>query len=204
MVDSEPLHFEAERIALAGRNVSYERADKAEFVGVPVVEVMQELARRHAIDDVGSLLEDRDAAFRRLVSTSLEMNPGVLDLIHRLHERGIPCAVVSSGVRSYVETVLDRFDLRRFFAATVTLDDVRAHKPAPEPYLTAARKLGIAPERCVGFEDSPAGVASVKAAGMYCVAVPSDLTRAVDLTAADKRVESMTLVDDTMLDRLFA
>jgi len=85
----------------------------------------------------------------------------------------------------------------------ITVEDVKAHKPLPDPYLAGAKLLGVPPELCLAVEDSVAGVASAKAAGMYCVAAPSEMTLDADLSAADIRVESFHELDSARLDALF-
>jgi beta-phosphoglucomutase-like phosphatase (HAD superfamily) len=110
---------------------------------------------------------------------------------------------VTSGDRWYIDTVFERFDLTQFFAGMITVDDVSGHKPLPDPYLAGAKLLGVPPEMCLAVEDSTAGVASAKAAGMYCIAAPSEMTFDADLSAADMRVESFRELDSAALDRLF-
>ena len=99
--------------------------------------------------------------------------------------------------------MFERFSLASFFTGMVTVEDVSKHKPLPDPYLAGARLLGMAPDSCVAVEDSPSGVASAKAAGMYCIAAPSEMTLDADLSAADARVESFSEIDSARLDRLF-
>jgi sugar-phosphatase len=83
--------------------------------------------------------------------------------------------------------------LRVAFAVVVTAGDVEVGKPDPEGYARACRSLGVEAPACVGFEDAPAGVAAVKAAGMYCVAVATT-HEPDDLSAADRVVAHLTAV----------
>lgn len=97
--------------------------------------------------------------------------PGVLDLLSVLRSAGVPVALVSSSYRVLVDAVLVHgigpFDV------TVCGDEVGHGKPHPEPYLTAASRLGVSPMDCVVLEDSAAGVLAGEAAGCGVVAVPS-------------------------------
>ncbi|WP_246083690.1 HAD family hydrolase [Nonomuraea diastatica] len=98
--------------------------------------------------------------------------PGASELLDALRDEGVPVGLVTSSLREIADAVLkgvgrDRFDI------VVTADDVERTKPDPEPYLTAARQLGVQPVRCVVLEDSPNGVAAATAAGCAVVAVPS-------------------------------
>jgi sugar-phosphatase len=81
-------------------------------------------------------------------------------------------AVASSSKRPLVEAVMDRFALRPLLGALVSGDDVTHPKPAPDIFLLAATKLGVAPKDCAVFEDSVAGATAGRAAGMFVVAVP--------------------------------
>ena len=126
------------------------------------------------------------------------MRVGLLQLVRAA---GIPTALVTSTGRQLVEIALETLGRDRF-DVVVCGDEVVAPKPDPEPYLTAARLLGVPIERCVAIEDSPAGVASAVAAGAAVLAVPSE----VPLDRADgvHLLESLTGADLELLARLVA
>ena len=117
--------------------------------------------------------------------------PGVLALLDALDEAGIPCAVASNSERVWVDRVLDITGLTSRFRVLATADEVARPKPAPDVYLLAAARLGVAPEHCVAFEDSPRGLQAAHAAGMFTVAVPTALTRHLDFAQAHHLVESL-------------
>ncbi|MDA1258805.1 MAG: HAD family phosphatase [Chloroflexi bacterium] len=204
IVDSEPIHYEADRRAMASYGVDFTFEEKkARFIGGTVRGTMFQLSETHGLPDPEAVLQERQNHFAELAATDLELRGGARDLLARLSERSIPCALVTSGDRWYIDNVFERFGLASFFAGVITVEDVTAHKPSPEPYLAGARSLGIAPELCLAVEDSAAGVASAKGAGMYCIAAPSEMTLEADLSAADLRVESLNEIDSARLDRLF-
>jgi HAD superfamily hydrolase (TIGR01509 family) len=101
------------------------------------------------------------------------LRPGAAQLLAALAAAGVPCALVSSSYRVLVDTVVAQLGSVGF-VVTVAGDEVRRGKPHPEPYLTAAARLGCPPAACVALEDSLAGVASARAAGCAVVAVPSE------------------------------
>jgi sugar-phosphatase len=115
--------------------------------------------------------------------------PGAGDYVARLAKAGVPLALVTSARQPYVHEALERLGVAGLFDALVTAEDVTAGKPDPEGYLLACRALETDPERTVGFEDSAAGVAAVRAAGMRCVAVSTTMAPAA-LEAADLVVTS--------------
>jgi HAD superfamily hydrolase (TIGR01509 family) len=102
----------------------------------------------------------------------LPLLPGAVDVVRALHRRW-PLALASSANREIIDFVLDAAGLAGEFSATVSSEEVKRGKPAPDVYLEAARRLGTAPERCVAIEDSSNGLRSAAAAGMAVIAVPN-------------------------------
>jgi len=202
VVDSEPLHYKAEKEALARHGIDLTLEDKAEFVGYPLHEVAVRMAARFGLPDAEAFHLERQRIFDRLVASRLDLRQGVVDLLDLLMLRGVRCALVTSGQRQYVDAVLGRFGLGRYFDCVIAEEDVREHKPAPGPYLAAALLLGVPPAACFALEDSPTGIASAKAAGLYCIAVPSQPTASADLSLTDERIESLTEFGPQMADRL--
>ncbi|HET8775516.1 MAG TPA: HAD family phosphatase [Thermoanaerobaculia bacterium] len=139
------------------------------------------------------LFARRQEHFDRICrEADLQAMDGVRELIGQLRATGVPLAIASSAVKSSIEEILERLRLRDAFTLIVDGSEVRHGKPDPEAYQLTARKLGVAPERCLVFEDSHVGVVAAKRAGMFCVAVrnPRALERQ-DLSAADVVVDSM-------------
>ena len=111
--------------------------------------------------------------------------PGVRELLGDLREHGVPIAVASSSLPSWIEALLGGLGLREAFDALVSATMVEHPKPAPDIYLEAARRLATPPERCIAIEDTPTGLASAKAAGMLTVQVRASSTAWEPLPEAD-------------------
>jgi len=107
-------------------------------------------------------------AYRR----ELPLLPGAVEAVRRTAE-SFPLGLASSSNREVFEAVLDLAGIADCFSATVSSEEVPRGKPAPDVYLEAARRLGVAPERCAAVEDSHAGIRSAKSAGMRVVAIPN-------------------------------
>jgi HAD superfamily hydrolase (TIGR01509 family) len=118
------------------------------------------------------LAADLHREFATRVENRIVPRPGAVELLDRLHRQAIPVALVSASPRTVVDTVLRSLGPERF-AVSITADDTERTKPAPDPYLAAARTLGVPPSACVAVEDTPTGVASAEAAGCPVLAVPS-------------------------------
>ncbi|MEH1100140.1 HAD family hydrolase [Micromonospora sp. CPCC 205561] len=157
-------------------------------------------------DDLGQPARDSaasaawiNARILELFRTGLRWRPGALALLRAVRAAGIPTALVTSSGRPLVEVAMDTLG-RDSFDAVVCGDEVDAAKPHPEPYLTAARLLGVPIARCVAIEDSPTGVASALAAGAAVLAVPAEVP--IDPLDGVHQLESLTGADLELLAAL--
>ncbi|MFD0203113.1 MULTISPECIES: HAD family hydrolase [Saccharothrix] len=125
-----------------------------------------------------------------LFRAGLPWRPGAAEALRAVRDSGVPMALVTSTERRLTEVALDTIG-RDLFDVTVCGDEVdHRNKPLPDPYLKAARLLGIDPTRCVAVEDSPTGVASAVAAGCTVLVVPCD----VPVEQGERRVFRESLV----------
>ena len=114
----------------------------------------------------------KEALYREIIrGEGIQALPGVVELLGTLHDHGVPCSVASSTHRENVEVVFDTLGVRSYFMAVVTGEDVEHGKPDPEVFITAAQKIGRAPEACVVLEDAHVGIEAGLAAGARVVAV---------------------------------
>lgn len=163
----------------------------------------------HLEELVGAPL-DRDALNERRRAHQLtlieaeELRPGVAEYLAAARELGLKRAIVSSSNRGWVDTHLRRLEQAVGWDAICTADGDRARaKPAPVLYLEALRLLGVGADEAVAFEDSPNGVLAAKAAGVFCVAVPNEVTRELGLAEADVVLDSLAdLPPEALLSRL--
>lgn len=150
-------------------------------------------------------LEERYARQDRSWRDRLPALPGVEDLLDQLAAAAVPCAIASSSPASWVETHLVRLGLRDRFSVIASRDHVGGRsKPDPASYRFATTELGARAERTVAIEDSRPGVTAALAAGLRVVAVPSEITRHTDLSAAHHTVGSMAHLTVADLSALIA
>jgi len=173
LIDSEPLWLEAETAIMTRLGASWTEQDQAQLLGGSLERSVRYLlgkATRPAPPElVGEwLMSDITERVRR---DGVPVRPGARELLASVARAGLPYALVTSSQRAFAEAVLGATAMT--FPVTVCGEDVTATKPDPEPYLLAAKLLGVGPEHCVVLEDSPNGVASATAAGCRVVAVPS-------------------------------
>ena len=174
LVDSEPLWTLAEVELATTFGGTWDAEIKAAVVGTRLEVAVPTILRFFGVPDTAEQVDQTSqwllARMVELFRQDLPVLPGVVELLAALRDEGVPVALVSSSYRVLVDAALQQglgpFDL------SVAGDEVVHGKPHPEPYLTAAQRLGVDPARCVVVEDSPSGVAAGEAAGCAVVAVP--------------------------------
>ncbi len=122
--------------------------------------------------ELQAFLAEWDRLCTERFAAGIPVKAGALELLKRLEAAGVPLALATSSRAGPAEEKLVAAGLRGHFRTVVTFDDVAAAKPAPDPYLLAAERLGVDPARCLAFEDSETGARSAQAAGLTVVQVP--------------------------------
>ncbi|WP_034518377.1 HAD family hydrolase [Actinomadura rifamycini] len=194
LIDSEPRNRVMWRKLFASHGVPHDEALIASFAGRRGLEVLTDLLHLFPGRTAEELFDE---------AVSYESLPGMpppapvagaVELVRAMAGAGLPLAVVTSGQRGYAEGLLDFLGIRDLLDIVLTAGDVATGKPHPEGYLAAARDLGVPPGAAIGFEDAPAGVAAVKAAGMTCVGITTTQPAAA-LAAADHVVADLERVN---------
>jgi beta-phosphoglucomutase len=194
IINSEPLHLAATRAALALRGV--ELADDeyyTRYVGYDDVGVFQQVAVDRGLpwcsDDLQELLVAKALRFEELEKAGAVLVPGAAECVRRMADLS-PLAIASGARPVEIERILVRLNLRPYFRTIVGSGETPSSKPAPDPYIEAAARLGAQPSRTVAIEDTAAGLASAKAAGLRCIGITTTFP-ASKLSLADVVVESM-------------
>ncbi len=170
LADTMPTHYRAWQSALGANAALFPEAMFYELGGVRPAQIVEMLNERHGLGlPVEETVERKESLFLALSADIAAIEP-VVAFARRFH--GIkPLAVASGGHRRIVLTTLRALGIADLFDAIVTSEDYLRGKPAPDPFLEAARRLGVAPERCLVFEDTATGIAAAIAAGMASVLV---------------------------------
>ncbi len=209
LIDTEPVWRAAQSDVFAGFGVALSERDLLDSTGQPIEELIPVWRRRaSAPDPAGTELTDAEIADliidRVIAHVTAEGRPmpGVTAAIALFERCGLRLAIASSSPLRLIDAVCDRLGLTRIEVRCSAMDEARG-KPAPDVYLAAARRLGVAAASCLALEDSPAGIASARSAGMRCVAVPDPLLAADPrYREADLVLESLTRLDEAALRRL--
>jgi HAD superfamily hydrolase (TIGR01509 family) len=175
LLDTESVWTRAEADLFARRGREFTAADKRELVGSSAAIASRILERRlDAPGEAEALIEELNALVVAELEHGVETMLGARELLERLRGRGTPIALVSNSPLPFVRRSLELVGFATHFDAIVSAHEVAAPKPAPDPYLEACRRLGVAagPD-VVALEDSPPGVAAARAAGLTVIGIPS-------------------------------
>jgi beta-phosphoglucomutase family hydrolase len=171
IADSMPLHYIAWKTALAEWNCEFDEKLFYSWGGKPVREIVAALNGMHGLNMPVEAVAERKEGLYLEQLPQLRAIPEVLEHIEAQHGR-IPFAVVSGSRRNSVVGSLTTLGLLDKFDTIVAAEDYKNAKPAPDAFLLAAARLGVAPEDCLVFEDTDLGIQGATAAGMASVLVP--------------------------------
>lgn len=206
LFDTEVLWHKAEVEIFGGLGVPLDEARDRSTKGMYVDEVVEYWGSRYPWNgptrpEVVTMLLARVG---ELVELEGRLMPGALRALDLASERG-PIALASSTPLQLIHRCLDHFELRERFASVHSAEFEPFGKPHPGVFLTAAASLNVAPQRCLVFEDSAAGVLAAKAGSMTVVAVPTPDDRAQPaFVLADLVLDSLELLSPDWLDGQFA
>jgi sugar-phosphatase len=205
LIDTEPIwrRAEIEVFGRVGLRITEEQA--LQTMGVRIAEIVDSYYRQHpwsglSTDEVTNAIYDEVI---RHVREEGEAKPGVYAAFEVVRRAGLPIAIASSSSERLIDAVLQKLDLQDYVQMICSADDETEGKPHPAVYLTAARRLGVSPDACLALEDSPNGVLSCKAAGMFCIVVPDPyLASDARMQKADLRLSSLANLTSELLDEI--
>tara|TARA_B100001013_G_scaffold342724_1_gene269161 strand:+ start:2366 stop:3061 length:696 start_codon:yes stop_codon:yes gene_type:complete len=203
LVDSEPLHFQAEKVVLNSRGISFDLTDKKDLIGGTVKGTAERICAKYGIQDVDSFFIERESVFHKLVDSTLAFIPGAQSLIEILAHKGVLIALVTSGTPNYVLTFLNKHQITKKFQSIVTMADVELHKPYPDPYIKALELTSLNPNESIAIEDSPTGVISAQKAKIPCIYIDDGDTELASESDSILRVKTLKSVDVQLLNELY-
>jgi beta-phosphoglucomutase-like phosphatase (HAD superfamily) len=175
LADTMPLHWRAWQVITARHRLHLPEDRFYALGGVPSRDILKMLSHEQgiAIDHL-AVAREKEAEYLPLIAQVEPINTVVG--VARSNYGKIPLAVASGGTRKIIGQVLEHLGIRHLFKAIVTSEDVVNQKPAPDIFLEAARRIGVAPNRCLAYEDTDLGMEAIRAAGMEAVDVRKLLT----------------------------
>jgi len=172
LIDSEPVWEQVRRQYVAEHGGRWRPDSQQRLMGMSTPEWSSYLATELGVDAPPSrIAHEVVEEVGRRYETDLPLMPGAVEAVERLASRW-PLGLASSAARPLIDRVLAATGMTSLFEVTVSTEEVRRGKPAPDVYLTVAERLAVAPAQTVAVEDSSNGLRSASAAGMVVVAVP--------------------------------
>ena len=172
MVDNMRFHEDAWGKLLTSHGLPF---DADEFfhrtAGMAVGEIVGPLFPNASPAEVVALSEDKEGFYREAYRAHVAALPGLLPLMARAETTGVPMAVASAAPPENIALVLDTLGLRDRFATVISPSQGYRGKPHPDMFIEAARRMNVAPEACIVFEDAPNGIEAARRAGMRAVAI---------------------------------
>src|SRR5215471_3219844 len=170
LADTMPLHWRAWQVVLARHGLEFAEERFYSLGGVPSRDILKMLSQEQGVSlDHLAVSREKEAAYLPLIAQVEPINT-VVGIARENHGK-IPMAVASGGTLRIIELVLAHLGIRQLFNAIVTSEDVVKQKPAPDIFLEAARRIGVAPASCRAYEDTDVGMDAIRAAGMQAVDV---------------------------------
>jgi putative hydrolase of the HAD superfamily len=193
ILDTETPWFYAYRALFEERGAILPLVEWAKCIGThdgefnPMDYLEQQMGKK--VDRI-QFKDEARLKYTQLVQT-MQIRPGVVSYLEAAQKLGLRIGLASSSDRYWVESYLNKYGLFRYFEVIRTMDDVVKVKPDPELYLQALEQLGVGANEAIVFEDSLNGLRAAKAAGIYCVIVPNEVTSELDFVDHDLRLKSM-------------
>jgi len=196
IVDSEPMHIEAEKQILLKYGVEISADELRRYTGTTAEFEFTELIRKYRLNTtVDTLFREKETTLFRLLEKKTKPTKGVIRLIRSLKRQGLKLAIASSGHRKLVHYFLRRLKIVNCFDSVVCAEDITRSKPDPEIFLKAAKSLSLDTVECIVIEDSALGVEAAKSAGMKCIAFRNPNSGNQDLSKADLVIDDFAKLD---------
>ena len=176
MIDDMEFHLKAWYHILnddLGANISWEDT-KVQMYGKNTELLVRIFGpNKFTQEEMDRLSVEKEKRYQQEYKPHLKLIPGLHEFLAKAHAMNIPMAIGSAAIMFNIDFVLDNLNIRHFFKAIVSADDVITSKPHPETYLKCADILGVDPANCLVFEDAPKGVEAAQNAGMSSVVLTS-------------------------------
>ncbi|HEX6480601.1 MAG TPA: HAD family hydrolase [Ktedonobacteraceae bacterium] len=201
IVDSEVHWKTTEGFFLQSLVPAWNINDQDKIIGLAVHDVYKMLVETYQLQKTkAQFLELYQEMANEIYGQKVALIEGFTELLSDLNKHNIPVALASSSPKTWIDIVLQRFDLLKSFKVVVSADELGGNgKPSPAIYLLTAKRLGVNPERCIAIEDSKNGVLSAKNAGMFCIGLRNGFNDEQNLSRADMVIHHFGELNWSML-----
>ncbi|TAG99595.1 MAG: hexitol phosphatase HxpB [Sphingobacteriales bacterium] len=175
LIDSEPLWYEAANEAFMPYCIQLSPEEYAMSIGLRTKEFVEFWLKKYALDqEQAPLIEKKiNALVISKIAQKGTVMPGVFSTLEQLKHRDFTIGLATSSPTSLIDVVVDKLNIRSYFSAFASAENLPFGKPHPQVYLNCAMALEQTPSKCICFEDSFNGLISAKSARMTCIAIPA-------------------------------
>jgi HAD superfamily hydrolase (TIGR01509 family) len=173
LADTMPVHYRAWVQMLSRHGITFTETRFYQLGGIPTEKIIRILSEESgvAVPEIPPLIWEKEGLFLDQIHHVKAIEP--VAYVARIHHRQLPMAVASGGYRKVVEKTLQCVGVSHLFETVVCAEDTERHKPDPDVFWEAARRLGVNAGRCVVFEDTDVGLEAARRAGMFGVDIRS-------------------------------
>lgn len=205
LIDSEPFWRRAQILAFSSVGVNLSEEDMISTMGRRIDEVVAHWYNEKpwpgpTQKDIEALIVDKVS---EIVKTEVKPQPGVMETLSFFKKTKLPMAIASSSSSEIINAVVDSLNIRDYFVELFSAEHESHGKPHPAVFIRTADHLGIVPNKCLVFEDSPSGVLSAKAAKMKCIAIPDkEHWDNPFIEIADKKLKSLLDFNESVFNEI--
>jgi len=205
LINSNKYNWESFNILLKESGIHLSKKDIKKYLGISARDILKRWKREYGLKDCSVEEFSREAGEiqLKLMKKELHPNKSLNRFLNEAKENGIKLAVATSSLRWRAEKILELLQLKDFFDAIITSEDVENHKPHPEIFLKAAKQVNENPEDCIVFEDAIAGIEAAKKSNMKCVAIKTEFNSKKELKNADLIINNFSEITLKKLEKLF-
>ncbi|WP_298878853.1 HAD-IA family hydrolase [uncultured Bradyrhizobium sp.] len=202
LANTDPLHLKAFNQVLGPHGHAFDHARfSRELQGFANISIGERFLPNETIERRAAILDEKEEVFRSLVAGQIEPLPGLMALLDRADDAGVPMVAVTNAPRLNAELLLSGLGITQRFKALVIGDELPYGKPHPLPYQEGLRFVGASAAASIAFEDSRSGVQSATAAGIPTIGIRTSLSDA-DLVAAGAVASASAFDDPALFERL--
>lgn len=202
IADTDRTRFDLLQVLLKKRGLELKDEDYKQSVGKRTEVFLKELFGEQLSDEaVKEIYTERKEEYRKNPEQYVVGQPSVFECCQNLSEAGLTLTIASASEEKDIHMVLNELKLTPFFTGVVGSDTIKHLKPHPETYLKCMEKFGLNKEECIAIEDSPTGIRSAKASGVFCIAVTSTHV-AEELSEADAIISSLAELTSEYISKL--
>lgn len=207
IIDSEPIHITCEWKVFKILGIKISEDEHHSMIGMTDRAMWTKLKSKFDLmQSVEELVELKQVLYIEFLKSLTNLRPisHIPTLISKLYKENFQIALASSSPRIQIDFILNEFDLKKYFTAIVSGDDVKRGKPDPEIFLRASELAKVSPPHCIVIEDSNNGVLAAKKAGMKCIGYRNLNSGSQDLSEVDILIDSFDQISSRTINDLIA